>query len=317
MRLRAPRFRSRSEYGASLGDAVYWSPYVREMLRRHGLPLGQLEVGAVGTFPTILVREHVVKLFLPTLAKPFGTLFNGTLCHAVEVEILGMLAGQAVIPGPRLVAHGCLFDDDLPWPYLVMTRVHGTSWADARMTFNERLGVARELGAVVRRIHALPPPDGPLWAPDWIAEHRRDCVERQRGWGTLPSHLIDQIAGYLWTAPAERRLVHADLHADHLLVAGGRLIGILDWGDAIVADPYYELPALHLHAFDADPELLAAFLAGYGWPSDGDFVRRAMSMTLLREFDVMDGVARRVDLGRVGTLAELAELVWRVGSPGQ
>jgi hypothetical protein len=77
-----------------------------------------------------------------------------------------------------------------------------------------------------------------------------------------------------------------------------------------VADPYYELPALHLGTFDADKGLLAAFLDGYGWPPDPDFARRAMTMTLLHAFDVMDGVAQRLDLRRVSTLEELADLVW-------
>ena len=147
--LAVPSFRSRAEYGASLGDAAYWAPYVREVLGRHGLPLGQLAVGAVGTFPTFLVDRYVAKLFLPTLAKPFGTLFNGTLCHEVEAAILGILAGQTAIPGPALVAAGRLVfgrsgggadggtggradvgtsegvgaEAPTPWPYLVMTRV--------------------------------------------------------------------------------------------------------------------------------------------------------------------------------------------------
>jgi hypothetical protein len=34
-----------------------------------------------------------------------------------------------------------------------------------------------------------------------------------------------------------------------------------------------------------------------------------MSMTLLREFDVMDGVARRIDLQQIAILEELADLV--------
>jgi hypothetical protein len=34
-----------------------------------------------------------------------------------------------------------------------------------------------------------------------------------------------------------------------------------------------------------------------------------MSMTLLREFDVMDSVARRIDLQQIAILEELADLV--------
>ena len=313
-----PTFQTLDEYRTRLGDAAFWAPYVVKVLERHALPGGHLESGTVGTFPTFLVGQHVVKLFTPGLAKPFGTLFDGTLCHQVEVEVFRLLAGHSAIPAPRLVATGRLFDadggkahgDDGPWPYLVASRLGGRPWATAGLSKNERAEVARQLGTVVQQVHALPPPTGPLWRRDWVEEYRSGCVERLRRWGTLPAHLIDQVDAYLLVPPADRRLVHADLHADHLFVDGARLVGIIDWGDALLADPYYELPALHLHAFDADTGLLAAFLEGYGWPPDPDFARRAMTMTLLREFDVMDGVARRIDLREIATLEALADLVW-------
>ena len=316
--LTPPRFSTLDEYRARLGDPAFWAPYVHAVLRQHGLPVSPPKFGTVGTFPTFLVGGYVVKLFLSTLAKPFGTLFDGTLGQQVEVAVFGALAGQPAIPGPGLIAAGRLFDagdgrqpaDDPPWPYLVTTRLGGTPWSAAGLALDERAGVARQLGAVVRQIHALPPPTGLLWERDWLAEYREGCVERLRRWGTLPSRLIDRADAFLLLPPSDRRLVHADLHADHLFVDGGELVGIIDWGDALVADPYYELPALHLGTFDADKGLLAAFLDGYGWPPDPDFARRAMTMTLLHAFDVMEGVAQRLDLRRVSTLEELADLVW-------
>jgi hygromycin-B 7''-O-kinase len=316
--LSPPTFRTRDEYAARLGDAAFWGPYVHEVLRRHDLPVEQPVAGAGGTFPTFLVGRYVVKLFTPNLAKPFGTLFDGTLCHQVELAVFRVLAGQPSIPGPALVAEGRLFGaetgeqpgTDLPWSYLVTTRLGGVPWREARLSIEERARLAHRLGAVVRQVHALPPPTDPLWARDWVAEYRAGCVERHRQWGTLPAHLIGQIDAYLIGLRSDRRLVHADLHADHIFVQDGRLVGIIDWGDALVADPYYELPAMHLGTFGADKHLLAAFLEGYGWPPDPDFARRAMSMTLLHEFDVMDGVARRVDLQAIATLEELADLVW-------
>ncbi len=169
----SPHFRSRAEYAASLGDVGFWWPYVEAVLRSHGLPLAQPEIGTVGTFPTFLIGDLVVKLFLPTLAKPFGTLFNGTLCHHVEVEVLRSLAEHASIPSPALVAEGYLPEDvsnsepdEPPWPYLVMSRLRGTSWARAEFPEQARHTVAHELGAMVRRIHALTPPAAPLWATD-------------------------------------------------------------------------------------------------------------------------------------------------------
>jgi hygromycin-B 7''-O-kinase len=314
-----PVFSTRDEYRARLADPSFWTPYVFEVLRRHELPLVQPETGSIGTFPTFLVGRYVVKLFTPTLAKPFGTLFDGTICHQVEIAVFRALAGHPSIPGPALIATGHLFQtgdgggapaSEPPWPYLLTTRLGGTSWGEAALSMDDRTTVARQLGSILRQVHALPPPAGPLWERDWIAEYRAGCIERLRRWGTLPSHLIDQMDTYLLTPPADRRLIHADVHADHLFVDGTRIVGIIDWGDALVADPYYELPALHLGTFHTDRALLAAFLDGYGWPQDRDFARRAMSMTLLHEFDVMERVSERINLQQIATLDELAHRLW-------
>ena len=44
---------------------------------------------------------------------------------------------------------------------------------------------------------------------------------------------------------APRVLVHADLGCAHVLAGpDGRLAGVIDWGDALIADPAYDLAAL-------------------------------------------------------------------------
>ena len=301
-----PLFETSEAYAASLEDAAFWAPYVAEVLRRHAFTDEPMAVGRVGSFPTFLAGPYVVKLF--------GERFEGAICYQSELAVLRLLREHRAIPAPRLLADGTLFDvspDGWRWPYLVMTRIEGASWWDAALTRIEQETVARQLGVAMRALHGLPVPGDPFWARDWLAEWRATCVERQRRWRLLPPHLIDQIEAYLLLPPrAERRLLHADLHDHHVFVDGGRLVGIVDWGDAVVADPYYELPALHLLTFNADRRLLAAFLDGYGWPAHADFARRAMSMAIVYQFDVLHRVARATDLGAIPTLDALAELVW-------
>lgn len=309
-----PTFATSAEYAARLGDAAYWAPYVADILRRHGLPAAPASLGSVGSFPTLLVGEHVVKLF--------GNRFEGAVCFESERTVLRRLSDEPTIPAPMPIAEGTLFggeipaqtdeaDADWPWPYLVMTRLDGIAWHEAALSRPARTAVARQLGAVLRHLHDQEPPAGSFWARDWLAEWRASCAERQRRYGRLPVHLIDLIDDYLVEPLPERRLVHADLHDHHILVDGGRLVGIIDWGDAVVADCHYELPALHLHTFDADRRLLAAFLDGYGWPWTPDFPRRAMSMTLAYQFDLLDRVTRRTDLRQFPTLDALADYLWR------
>ena len=301
-----PAFETPEAYAACLEDVAFWAPYVAAILRRHGLPSAPLEIGRVGSFPTFLAGRSVVKLF--------GDRLDGAICYQSELAVLRLLRDHPAIPAPTLLADGALFGEasaGWPWPYLLMTRVPGACWSDAALTRAEQEAVARQLGAAIGDLHAVPVPTDTFWQRDWIAEWRATCVERQRRWQLLPPHLIDQIEAYLLVPPdADRRLLHADLHDHHVFVQPGRLVSIVDWGDAIVADPYYELAALHLLTFNADRRLLAAFLDSYGWPSDPDFVRRALSMALIYQFDVLHRVAQSIDLAAIPTLDALADLVW-------
>jgi hygromycin-B 7''-O-kinase len=300
-----PVFETPEAYAACLDDGDFWAPYVAEILRRHDLPSEPPVIGRVGSFPTFLAGPYVVKLF--------GERFEGAISYQSERAVLRLLRDHPAIPAPTLLAEGSLFDaapTGWHWPYLVMSRLAGSCWWDAALDRTAQEALARQLGAAIGDLHALPIPHDPFWQRDWIAEWGATCAERQRRWRALPTHLIDQIEAYLLIPHAERRLLHADLHDHHVFVEGDRLVGIIDWGDAIVADPYYELPALHLHTFNADRDLLAAFLDGYGWPPDADFARRAMSMALIYPFNVLDRVARTTSLAAIRTLDELADLVW-------
>ena len=297
-------FATPREYGDRVGDAEFWGPYVATALARHGLPALPPAVGAVGTFPTFLVGRYVVKFF--------GELFGGPSCYEIERSLHRVLLAHPEIPAPTLVAEGELFGEGWPWPYLVTTRLTGTTWHDAALQPAEHADLAHQLGRVIRRVHELPPPTGPGWNRDRLADLRAGCVERHRRWGTLPAHLVEQIDRFLVEPSPVRRLIHADLHEHHLFLDGARLVGIVDWGDALLADPYYELPALHLHTFGRSKRLLELFLEGYGWEVGADFARRAMSMTLLHEFNPLGGWGTPIDVSGVATLAELAELLWEV-----
>lgn len=293
-------------YRARLSDAAFWAPYVSEVLRRHGLPSGTPRVGTPGTFPTFLVGGYVVKLF--------GEHFAGATDYATECAVYEVLRGAPGLPVPALIAAGELFEgaapDVWPWPYLITTRIGGEPWRTAATTLDAQRALARELGTVMRAVHALPHPATLVRGQDPLAELRATCIARQRAWGTLPPHLVAQIDGYLAEPSPERRLVHADLHADHLFADGARLTGVIDWADALVCDLYYELPALHLGAFGGHPELLREFLAGYRWAVGPDFQRRAMTMALLHQFDVWEELAPT--LGTAATLEDLAARVWQI-----
>lgn len=300
-----PSLPSIQEYGDSLADVVRWGPYVRAVLARHGFREVDLQAGFVGTYPTFLAGPVVVKLF--------GRFPSWRSDHAAELAAQRLLREHPELPAPPLLAHGSLYEGGPdPWPYLVTGRVSGSALRDLRLSPRQRRVLAARLGQVIRRVHALPPPSSAALARDWLRDHGRDCAGRHRAWGSLPSHLVGQIDDYVVAPSPVRRLVHADLTVDHIFVDRVRLVGIIDWGDAMVTDPYYDLGALYLDAFGCDPSLLRAFLDGYGWTVGADFTRRAMSATLMHRFDLFGALPDRLHTHRFDTLDAFAAALWNV-----
>ncbi len=103
----------------------------------------------------------------------------------------------------------------------------------------------------------------PVERPDWIEAYRAQCAEferlvfpildgdlRARAEGLFAE--VDMLVGF------EPVLLHADLAPEHLLVRDGRLVGVIDWGDARVGDPaldYAWILSGPCASWDVDPEL--------------------------------------------------------------
>jgi len=292
--------RDLKEYALRLSDVSYWRPHILELARRHSLAADEVEAGVRGTYPTFMTADCVFKFF--------GPLFDGLTAHRVEVMTYSSVLEKALhLPVPRLVASGWLAAD---WCFLILSRVEGVPWRSASVTPLERRGVAEMVGSTIRAIHGLEiAADALPVAPSTTLE---DVLRRQHAWGTLPRRLIDQIPGCYHELDLRPRLIHADLHADHIFVDGDRLTGIIDWSDAHLQDPFMELPALHLGCFEGDKTLLRSFLTGYGWKLDQSFAHRAMSATLMHEFDVLTDVDGIVDLDAIPNLESLAYALWAV-----
>lgn len=282
-------------YGKWFTDLGVWAPTVEWVARRHGLGApGTVSVGVPGSHPVFLTAAgYVVKFYAPHWPE----------AHAAEVAVYDVLAGAggglAGTAVPRVLARGAVFpgSERWPWPYLVCTRVPGRSAGElgAALTPQDRLAMASALGPAVRALHALAP-----GAAHAMAEHARarlealghTAVERLRGEGTWPEGLLAGVPAYLnaartASAAIDPRLVHADLSRDHILLArrgpGWAFSGLIDFADAQVVDPAYELVALHVDLFGCDRRLLVAFLQGYGGERalGPDWRRRATAFVLL------------------------------------
>jgi len=314
-----PAFASPQEQRARIPDVGFWRPYVAEILRRHELEDGLSEpvAGHNATYPTFLYGEIVVKLF--------GNAPGWRQSYRAELAAYTALARDGEIVAPRLLGSGRLYDDasDAPWPYLITSKVGGVALWRADLAPAQEQAVAAELGRQVRRLHALPP-DGVASDADWPPLD----VAAAMGRSSLPPHLIAQADTYLARhglphgsklgAPAgspDRVVTNGDIVANHAYIEGGRLVGIIDWGDTVVTDRHYELIQIYRDLLHCDQALFRVFLDAYGWPEREDFRRRALGWAMIRQtvglaehgsIDVFMPIAARYDLQAIPTLDDLA-----------
>lgn len=225
-----------------------------------------IEAGYPGTCAVFVVDGvAVIKFFPPMVARDYDR----------ERTAYGLVGGLSPHL-PRLLAEG-VFHDRILWPYLILSRLPGEAWREARagMSRAGQLGVLGELGLIMRQTHNLPLPATGPWpaASDWplfVAARRPRVAAELREHRSLTGHLVREIELLVketdWFT-ARPCLLHADLTEDHLLVDwyDGRwsLSGLIDWADAEVGDPYYEWVALWFSICRRDVGLFSAFLSAY------------------------------------------------------
>src|SRR5215468_10753595 len=139
-----------------------------------------------------------------------------------------------------------------------------------------------EVGVGLRRVHDVRLP-GFGWLAEASWDERGDCALRHCSWlgflqgicgdvrsladsyavaapvAAVAAAALDAHAGAL-AAVEVGSLCHGDLKAAHLLVEAGRLAGVIDWGDAVVGDPLWDIARF---AHRADAGSVALLLEGY------------------------------------------------------
>ncbi|MEO0754189.1 MAG: aminoglycoside phosphotransferase family protein [Pseudomonadota bacterium] len=286
-----------------------WVVLASAVLINHGINAdpSSARMGVGGTYPTVLVGPVVVKFLGGASTAPSAYRFEraamDTLATA-EGLVVPHLLGTGKAQGP----------DGADWPYLVLSRIAGADWRSAAPSLETRLDLARDLGHLLRAVHRLRPGAGvaqPLdtTGPGIIAAFAMSSLpERFRAEvpAFLAAHAFDD----------DLRFVHGDLMDLHVFIEDGRLSGVIDWGDAVIADRCFELAKLHLDLFEADKRLLAAFLEAYGWAPGPDFTIRCMVGALARQIhcvarhggcDVFHKLPGRTDLDSPTSLCALGD----------
>jgi aminoglycoside phosphotransferase (APT) family kinase protein len=183
---------------------------------------------------------------------------------------------------------------------------------------DRRAVLAADVGRFLRRLHVLSPPTG-SWARYLEVLERRkwqvpgDDLARH---GYLAPHLLAEVPAYLARFPDEARFdasvapcfLHADLHHDHLFLdpATGHLTAVIDWGDVLEGDRWYDFGALVTGSFRTDRAMIDACYEAYGDRPDPG---APLARMLLHAFDLFDAVPDEVRKGS----RDLDELAQRLG----
>ncbi|WP_426562178.1 macrolide 2'-phosphotransferase [Angustibacter sp. McL0619] len=196
-----------------------------------------------------------------------------------ESRLLPLLGRHLPVPVPQPAGRAALPEGG---SCLVYAYLPGRPVDPAELTGGSAL--AAEVGRAIAALHDLEPAlleDAGLasYTADEYRRRRLDEVDRAAQSGHVPAALLTR-----WEKGLEDvarwhfvpTVVHGDLAPEHVLVDGGTLSAIIDWGDACVADPADDL-AWVVSALDpagADT-VVEAYAMGRGQQPDRHLAQRA------------------------------------------
>jgi len=273
-------------------------PAVGAAAAEAGFP-GRAELIAVGTYHAVYridrrdARPVVVRATLPDLFERDRSL----LLDGRARSWLGRSAGASLVPKTHLVRFAA---DGAPFDFAIADFAAGVRLEDALLDGEPAYLAA--MGEALRRVHEVAgegaglvdldrgPEDGPIgvhhrWA-DYIAlkldRHIAACVDI----GCIDSSLAARIArAFDAMRPAltgrAMRLLHGDpgLHNICVDADAKRVTDLLDWEDALVGDPLFDVA---MWSTFQPPRRLPAFLAGYGLPHPSAEEQRLIALYFLR-----------------------------------
>lgn len=194
------------------------------------------EVASVGTVNAVFRLGDDLCVRLPLVTSGGASLER-------ELAWLPWLAARLSVPVPEPVATGAP-DERYPLPWAIYRWLPGTTLASAPPAGP---ALADDLAALVAAVRALDPAGAPRAENRWALRHLDPSI--RYGIDRLGDDGIDvarttaawdeALAASAYAGPPT--WVHGDLLAANLLVADGRLAGVLDWGGSGTGDPAADL----------------------------------------------------------------------------
>jgi aminoglycoside phosphotransferase (APT) family kinase protein len=186
-----------------------------------------------------------------------------------EADLLAAVSELSPLPVPEPIF------GDVEAGVLAYFKLPGVPLIDQAVTDPARL--TSDLGGFLGRLHRASVQEmeklvrrdaDPLTT--WRQEAERDYLKIAKQLPATARRLVEDFLGRV--PPAEKRVVafcHNDLGAEHVLVDAGTntVTGIIDWTDAAIADPAYDLALIYR---DLGPEVFDLTLTHYVGHFDED-----------------------------------------------
>lgn len=134
-----------------------------------------------------------------------------------------------------------------PWHFSIVPWIDGEA---ADLSLPDRFQ-GETLAAFLKALHLAPPPEAPRNPYRGVPLQERrgkaeECMQRLRQRGRLPSarHLALWDQALMTPIDVDNRWIHGDLHPRNVIVASGRIVAIIDWGDIAQGDPACDLASV-------------------------------------------------------------------------
>ena len=208
----------------------------------------------------LLDGKRYLKIFGPRDVRQFH----------LERSILQTLENYNTVPAPQIVAEG---EPAQYPPYLVLSEIPGSTaenvWED--LSRSEQLAIARELGEITAAIHRLPQQDLTAveqqfggWREHAKAEQARRIPHIESAENLSLKRRNDMIR-FLKVEARELlnssfRVTHCELAHNHIYLlkemGTWEVTGIIDWADAMIGPPEWDVAFLWFWTFSRDREAM-------------------------------------------------------------
>lgn len=311
-----PYIDSDEEYDQlNLNDKIFRNA-AREIIARHHLPDEPLSL-LLGTNVVFLHgKNRIIKIFPPAHQSHFTN----------EVMVMRHLYNKLSVTTPVIECEGTISG----WPYIIMSRVEGTLLEGLWETLdhNNKVIIIRELGALIREVHALPTQGLESIDCHWqefISKQIVQCVSRHQS-TQLSDKLVRDIPKYLESAkeflPQIKRpvILTGEYTPMNFLVTQKSGIwhinGLIDFGDSMLGLPEYDLLGPGVFLIQGNKKFLREFLLAYGYTPEEItplLSRQLTALMLLHRYSNLN-VQIRINNWKnmVNSINDIEELVWRL-----